>query len=125
MIKCFTERSSGLDCVGADSEPPLGLGILVSRSSDHRVSVHSSPAANPIYRDVLTSVFNNTLMLPFSLVLHQTLQDAFFFVKTEAWRAPEDRGQLKRITSQFNTTFHEKEGETGSGKVFMKCLYLH
>ncbi|BES99420.1 EGF-like domain [Nesidiocoris tenuis] len=102
---------------GAEAEPPFGHGILVSRTHEGRAIIHSVPTANSIYRDVLTSVFNNTYMLPFTMVLHGSLQDAFFFVKEDAWRAAEDRGQLKRFGTQFNTTFHEKEGETGSGKV--------
>ncbi|XP_073995971.1 teneurin-a transmembrane protein isoform X3 [Rhodnius prolixus] len=102
---------------GAEAEPPFGHGILVSRTHEGRAIVHSVPTANSIYRDVLTSVFNNTWMLPFTMVLHGSLQDAFFFVKEDGWRASEDRGQLKRFGSQFNTTFHEKDGETGSGKV--------
>lgn len=92
---------------------------MISRTNEGRAVVHSVPSANAIYRDVITSVFNNTFLLPFSLVVHGALQDAFYFVKEDAWRAQEDRGQLKRFGSQFNTTFHEKEGETGSGKVFM------
>lgn len=103
---------------GSSSEPPFGRGILVSRHAGHRAVVHSVPTANPIYRDVLTSVFNNTYLLPFTLVAHGALQDAFYFVKEDAWRAQEDRAQLKRFASQFNTTFHEKDGEAGSGKVF-------
>lgn len=102
---------------GSSSDPPFGRGILVSRSSGNRAVIHSVPTANSIYRDVLTSVFNNTFLLPFTLITHGVLQDAFFFVKEEAWRAQEDRAQLKRFGSQFNTTFHEKEGEVGSGKV--------
>ncbi|XP_075213771.1 teneurin-a transmembrane protein [Lycorma delicatula] len=102
---------------GSSSEPVFGRGILISRTSEGRAVVHSVPSANPIYRDVITSVFNNTFLLPFSLVVHGALQDAFYFVKEDAWRAQEDRAQLKRFGSQFNTTFHEKEGETGSGKV--------
>ncbi|XP_054267852.1 teneurin-a-like isoform X4 [Macrosteles quadrilineatus] len=102
---------------GSSSEPPFGRGILVSRQAGNRAVVHSVPTANAIYRDVITSVFNNTFLLPFTLVAHGALQDAFHFVKEDAWRASEDRAQLKRFGSQFNTTFHEKDGEAGSGKV--------
>ncbi|KAL1116307.1 hypothetical protein AAG570_005802 [Ranatra chinensis] len=117
----FTRRKEGgrvpLLRPGAEAEPPFGHGILVSRTREGRAIIHSVPSANAIYRDVITSVFNNTFVLPFTLVLHGTLQDAFFFVKENAWRAQEDKAQLKRFETQFNTTFHEKEGETGSGKV--------
>lgn len=102
---------------GAEAQPPFGKGILVSRTHEGRAIIHSVPTANAIYRDVLTSVFNNTFLLPFTMVLHGSLQDAFFFVKEDAWRAQEDQAQLKRFGSQFNTSFIEKEGETGSGKV--------
>ncbi|KAG8307286.1 hypothetical protein J6590_024932 [Homalodisca vitripennis] len=102
---------------GSSSEPPFGRGILVSRQAGNRAVIYSVPTANSIYRDVITSVFNNTFLLPFTLVAHGVLQDAFHFVKEDAWRAQEDRAQLKRFGSQFNTTFHEKEGEAGSGKV--------
>ncbi|XP_014290946.3 teneurin-a isoform X3 [Halyomorpha halys] len=102
---------------GAEAQPPFGKGILVSRTHEGRAIIHSDPTANSIYRDVLTSVFNNTFLLPFTMVLHGSLQDAFFFVKEDAWRAQEDQAQLKRFGSQFNTSFIEKEGETGSGKV--------
>lgn len=105
---------------GSSAEPPFGRGILLSRQAGNRAVVYSVPTANAIYRDVLTSVFNNTYMLPFTLVAHGALQDAFFFVKEDAWRAQEDKTQLKRFGSQFNTTFHEKEGEAGSGKVQYK-----
>lgn len=102
---------------GSSAEPPFGRGIVVSRQASNRVVVHSVPTANSIYRDVITSVFNNTQLVPFTLVAHGALQDAFHFVKEDAWRAQEDKAQLKRFGSQFNTTFHEKEGEAGSGKV--------
>lgn len=101
--------------IGAASDPPFGNGIIVSRSLEGQAIVSSVPAANPIYRDVYTSVFNRTRLLPFTFVVHNSLQDAFFFVKEDSWRAAEDRQQLKRLQGQVNTTFHEGSRENGSG----------
>lgn len=102
---------------GASLAPLFGNGIHVSRSFDGRVIVQSVPNANPIYKDVFTSVFNDTYLLPFSLVMHGAQQDAYYFVKKDIWHANEDKVQLKRFGSQMNTTFHEKESENNSGKV--------
>ncbi|XP_052873882.1 teneurin-a [Anopheles cruzii] len=102
---------------GSGSEPPFGHGIIVSRSAEPEgyAIVSSVPAANPIYRDVYTSVFNRTRLLPFTFVVHNSLQDAFFFVKEDSWRASEDRQQLKRLQGQVNTTFHDSVASVGSG----------
>lgn len=94
--------------IGAASDPPFGRGILVSKNQNQAI-VSSTPAANAIYRDVYTSVFNRSQMLPFTFVVHSAQQDAFYFVKEEAWRAVEDRGQLKRLQGQVNTTFHDNK----------------
>lgn len=101
--------------IGAASDPPFGKGILVSRTQEGRAIVSSVPAANAIYRDVYTSVFNRSFLLPFTFVIHSAQQDAFYFVKEEAWRANDDKGQLKRLQGQVNTTFHEIAKENGSG----------
>ncbi|KAH8289150.1 hypothetical protein KR054_001033 [Drosophila jambulina] len=93
--------------IGSDTEPPFGKGIVVSRTADGQAIVSSVPAANAIYRDVYTSVFNRSKLLPFTFVVHNAQQDSFFFVKEDAWRATEDRQQLKRLQGQVNTTFHE------------------
>lgn len=95
--------------LGAASEPPFGRGILVSRTSTGLAVVSSVPAANAIYRDVFTSVFNASYLLPFTFLDHNGQQDKFFFVKEESWRASEDRGQLKRLGGQINVTYHEKD----------------
>lgn len=102
---------------GASLAPLFGNGIHLSRSSDGKVIVQSVPNANPIYKDVFTSVFNDTFLLPFSLVMHGAQQDAYYFVKKDIWHANEDKAQLKRFGSQMNTTFHEKESDNNSGKV--------
>lgn len=101
--------------LGAETDPPFGRGILVSRTLEGQAIVSSVPAANAIYRDVYTSVFNRTHLLPFSFVVHNSQQDAFYFVKDDTWRASEDRQQLKRLQGQVNTTFHEITKENGSG----------
>ncbi|XP_057340739.1 teneurin-a isoform X2 [Microplitis mediator] len=100
--------------LGAASDPPFGQGILVSRTADGKAVVSSVPAANQIYRDVFTTVFNRSYFLPFSFVVHSAQQDAFYFVKEETWKSNDDRGQLKRLGGQVNTTFHESENGSGS-----------
>ncbi|XP_076303284.1 teneurin-a transmembrane protein isoform X10 [Lasioglossum baleicum] len=103
--------------LGAASDPPFGKGILVSRTVDGQAVVSSVPTANAIYGDVFTSVFNRSYFLPFTFVVHSAQQDAFYFVKEETWRAIEDRGQLKRLGGQVNTTFHESENGSGSSSL--------
>ncbi|XP_050491043.1 teneurin-a isoform X4 [Bombus huntii] len=103
--------------LGAASDPPFGKGILVSRTADGQAVVSSVPTANAIYGDVFTSVFNRSYFLPFTFVVHSAQQDAFYFVKEETWRASEDRGQLKRLGGQVNTTFHESENGSGSSSL--------
>lgn len=105
--------------IGAASDPPFGKGIIVSRTVNGQAIVSSVPAANPIYRDVYTSVFNRTNLLPFTFVVHNSQQDAFFFVKEDSWRSTEDRQQLKRLQGQVNTTFHEIQRENGSGNNYL------
>ncbi|KAK0097057.1 hypothetical protein PV326_003445 [Microctonus aethiopoides] len=95
--------------LGAASDPPFGRGILVSRTANGQAVVSSVPAANQIYRDVFTTVFNRSYFLPFTFVVHNAQQDAFYFVKEETWKSVDDRGQLKRLGGQVNTTFHENE----------------
>ncbi|CAO1418145.1 unnamed protein product [Diamesa hyperborea] len=105
--------------IGVSSEPPFGKGIVVSRTLEGQAVVSSVPAANAIYRDVYTSVFNRTKLLPFSFVVHNSQQDAFYFVKEDTWRASEDRQQLKRLQGQVNATFHEPNKENSSGNYFL------
>lgn len=105
--------------IGAASDPPFGKGILVSRTPQGQAIVSSVPAANAIYRDVYTSVFNRSSMLPFTFVVHSAQQDAFYFVKEENWRANEDKQQLKRMQGQVNSTFHDIPRENGSGNNYL------
>ncbi|XP_012287191.1 teneurin-a isoform X2 [Orussus abietinus] len=103
--------------LGAASDPPFGKGILVSRTAGGQAVVSSVSSANTIYKDVFTSVFNQSYFLPFTFVVHNAQQDAFYFVKEETWRASEDRNQLKRLGGQVNTTFHESENGSGSSSL--------
>lgn len=107
---------AGLPKIGSASDPPFGKGIVVSRTKDGQAIVSSVPAANAIYRDVYTSVFNRSSLLPFTFVVHGGQQDEFFFVKEDdrTWRESDDRQQLKRLQGQVNTTFHEIARENGS-----------
>jgi hypothetical protein len=111
--------------LGAASEPPFGKGILVSRTKSGQAVVSSVPSANSIYKDVFTTVFNESYFLPFTFVVHSSQQDAFYFVKEETWRAPEDQGQLKRLGGQVNTTFHEGGGGGGLGPASLADVKIH
>uniref|UniRef100_A0A1I8NSP3 Uncharacterized protein n=1 Tax=Stomoxys calcitrans TaxID=35570 RepID=A0A1I8NSP3_STOCA len=115
----YDVMTPGPRSIGSDTEPPFGKGIVVSRTADGQAIVSSVPAANAIYRDVYTSVFNRSKLLPFTFVVHNAQQDSFFFVKEELWRASEDRQQLKRLQGQVNTTFHEISRENGSGTNYL------
>lgn len=105
--------------IGSACDPPFGKGIVVSRTQSGKAIVSSVPAANAIYRDVYTSVFNRSSLLPFTFVVHNSQQDAFYFVKEDSWRASEDRQQLKRLQGQVNTTFHDIARENGSGNNYI------
>lgn len=109
----------GTPKIGAATDPPFGKGIVISRTKAGQAIVSSVPAANAIYRDVYTSVFNRSSLLPFTFVVHNGLQDAFYFVKEDAWRATDDRQQLKRLQGQVNTTFHDIARENGSGNNYL------
>lgn len=110
---------TGIPKIGAACDPPFGKGIVVSRTATGQAIVSSVPAANAIYKDVYTSVFNRSNLLPFTFIVHNSQQDAFFFVKEDSWRASEDRQQLKRLQGQVNTTFHEIARENGSGNNYL------
>jgi len=100
----------------ANAEPLFGYGIVLSKASDDRVIVNAISSSNPIYRDVLISVFNESFLLPFSLVNHGPhgpIQDTFYFVKKDTERAAEDKNSLKRFGSELNTTLHEKDDDQG------------
>lgn len=103
---------------GVNSDPPFGKGIMVTRTKSGMAVLNSVPSANPIYRDVFTSVFNRSFLLDLRLLIHGAQQDAFFFVKPETWKVSDDRGQLKRLGSQVNTTFHEKDQEMADIKIY-------
>lgn len=100
----------------ASAEPLFGYGIVLSKMADERVIVNAISSSNPIYRDVLISVFNESFLLPFSLVVHgphSPIQDTFYFVKKDTERAAEDKASLKRFGSELNTTLHEKDDDQG------------
>ncbi len=107
----------------ANAEPLFGYGIVLSKTTDDRVIVNAISSSNPIYRDVLISVFNESFLLPFSLVVHgphSPVQDTFYFVKKDMERAIEDKASLKRFGSELNTTLHEKDDDQGR-KVLKFC----
>lgn len=100
----------------ANAEPLFGYGIVLSKANDNKVIVNAIAASNPIYRDVLISVFNESFLLPFSIVAHgphAPVQDTFYFVKKDIERAVDDKASLKRFGSELNTTLHERDDTQG------------
>ncbi|XP_068237244.1 teneurin-a [Palaemon carinicauda] len=83
---------------------PFGEGLLVS-AVEGRAMIIATAHANPIFRDVLTSVFNNSLLLDITLTTHNT--HVFYFVKENYWKASEDMTQLNRLGGEVNITIHE------------------
>lgn len=111
--------------IGSSADPPFGKGIIVSRTLEGQAIVSSVPAANAIYRDVYTSIFNRSLLMPFTFVVHNSLHDVFHFIKEDTWRANEDRQQLKRLQGQVNTTFHEAPNKENSSKSNYLDVKIH
>ncbi len=114
--------------LGSSADPPFGKGIVVSRTLEGQAIVSSVPAANAIYRDVYTSIFNRSQLLPFTFIVHNSLHDVFHFVKEDSWRSNEDRQQLKRLQGQVNTTFHDvvnKENASGNNYLDVKIHGTH
>jgi teneurin len=114
--------------IGSSADPPFGKGIIVTRTLEGQAIVASVPAANAIYRDVYTSVFNRTLLMPFTYIVHNSLHDVFHFIKEDSWRSNEDRQQLKRLQGQVNTTFHDvasKDNASGSNYLDVKIHGSH
>lgn len=90
---------------------PLGKGIVVSRH-DKRAIVRAASEANNIYRDVMTSILNQSYFLDIHL-LHQK-HDMFFFVKENVWQVTADRNQLQRLGSSIvNYTVHNSDPDIG------------
>lgn len=111
--------------IGSSADPPFGKGIVVSRSLDGQAVVSSVPAANAIYRDVYTSIFNRSVLMPFTFVVHSSLHDVFHFIKEETWRSSEDRQQLKRLQGQVNATFNEVPNKENSSKSNYLDVKIH
>lgn len=61
---------------------PFGEGLLVT-TVEGRAIVTATPNANPIFRDVITSVFNNSYLLDVTLTSHGTF--VFYFVKVRSY----------------------------------------
>ncbi|XP_065207120.1 teneurin-a isoform X2 [Planococcus citri] len=104
----------------ANPEALFDYGIVLSKTTDNKVIVNSIQAASPIHRDVLVAVFNESFLLPFSLVVHGPhgpVQDMFYFVKKSMGRATEDQATLNRVAGELNVTVHEKEDDQGR-KIF-------
>lgn len=114
--------------IGTSADPPFGKGIVVTRTLEGQAIVSSVPAANAIYRDVYTSIFNRTILMPFTFVVHNSLHDVFHFIKEDSWKSGEDKQQLKRLQGQVNTTFHEvsnKENSSGTNYLDVKIHGSH
>ncbi|KAL7643035.1 UNVERIFIED_CONTAM: hypothetical protein RMT77_006324 [Armadillidium vulgare] len=88
---------------------PFGKGILVSVVEGKAV-ISATPQANPIFKDVLTSVFNNSHLLDIYLMSHNIY--VFYFIKEDYWKATEDMTQLNRLAGEVNITIHEPSSPT-------------
>ncbi|XP_028969053.1 teneurin-m [Galendromus occidentalis] len=83
----------------------FGDGLLINRLPDGSVRVFVLPEATPILRDVITAVFNNSLMLDVHYNQHGL--DYFYFVQPQLAKADKDWEQLGRLGSAlFNITKH-------------------
>lgn len=83
----------------------FGDGILLDRQPTGVVKINVLSEATPILRDVITSVFNNTLMLDVHFNQHGV--DLFYFAQPQLSKADRDWEQLGRLgSSLFNITRH-------------------
>ncbi|OQR79684.1 teneurin-3-like [Tropilaelaps mercedesae] len=83
----------------------FGDGILLNRQPSGAVKIHVLAEATPILRDVITSVFNNTLMLDVHFNQHGV--DLFYFAQPQLSKADRDWEQLGRLgAGLFNITRH-------------------
>ncbi|XP_064481660.1 teneurin-m-like isoform X2 [Ornithodoros turicata] len=97
----------------------LGDGILLSRDG-LRAVVHVVGESSPILRDVMTAVFNETLMVDLRFSLHG--QDSFFFVQPSQTKSEEDWVQLGRLGTMFNITKHTVDTTATGGSGVSKSL---
>lgn len=99
----------------------LGRGIVVSRTSDGRAVVSSTSLADPVIRDVFTSVFNNSHWLNLTLPSHTHGQDTFHFFKQDGAgprvKVTEDMAALRRLGPNVNLTLHDHAPETGAKEI--------
>lgn len=101
---------------------PFGNGIIVSRVNN-RAIVQSIHDADPIRKDVFTTILNNSYLLDLHLVMHGN--DVFYFVKDNTWRVADDLTQLQRLGTNVNTTVHENKADdprTGGHQVHIYVL---
>ncbi|CAM1325684.1 TENM2 (predicted) [Pycnogonum litorale] len=92
---------------------PFGVGMTLTRLDDGQTQIKYVDEANPIARDVYSSVFNNAHFL--DVILHHNNQDVFFFVKEDSWRVADDLNQLQRLGNTINMTVHESNGGNSDG----------
>lgn len=99
----------------------LGRGIVVSRTSDGRAVVSSTSLADPVIRDVFTTVFNNSRWLNLTLPGHAHGQDTFHFFKQDGAgpriRVTEDMAALRRLGPNVNLTLHDHAPDTGAKEI--------
>ncbi|XP_022235993.1 teneurin-a-like [Limulus polyphemus] len=87
---------------------PFGRGIILSRIHGKAI-VRSVKEADPIRRNVFTSVFNGSYLLDLHLFMHN--MDVFYFVKDSTWRVSDDLNQLQRLGTSINTTVFDGKTE--------------
>lgn len=93
---------------------PFGRGITLVKMHNAKTQIRYVNEANPIARDVYSSVFNNAHFL--DVILHHNNQDVFFFVKQDVWRVSDDLGQLQRLGGIINMTVRESNSGSHSDR---------
>ena len=92
----------------------FGRGLLISRSNDGRAVLSSTAAADPVVRDVFSSVLNGSHWLNVTLAGHS--QDTFHFFKRDVRKAADDMATLRRLGPSVNLTLHDTV-DTGSKEI--------
>ena len=92
----------------------FGRGLLMSRSNDGRAVLTSTDAADPVLRDVFSSVLNGSHWLNVTLAGHS--QDTLHFFKRDVRKAADDMATLRRLGPSVNLTVHDTV-DTGSKEI--------
>ena len=88
---------------------PLGEGVVAS-IKEGVIHINSIPSANPIYRDVFTTVLNASKILNFHTAVHT--KEIFYIVKENIHESVEDLNQLNRLSGIVNIETHKPDEES-------------